>query len=222
MHEVEMARQLVLAPARGPEVFYPLAVRLLRTAFEAEAAMLWSYNPFTDELYLLAASLAEHLPQAFKVRYDRKTSLTGSVIESSRVLAHDLSDQAIRSHFGDQELLKSLKSHWMLTVPVFNSSNAHQIRYILSIFVERELPAQNGELAENERHFAEHYADLISVWADYLTDEMCSAAAGATAHLCGDVRNGVVPFVNALMNHIERRFSCEKAASSLWTNPALA
>ncbi len=214
LQEVQMARQFASAPVRGPDVFYPLAVRLLRSAFEAEAVMLWSYNPFTDELYMLAASLAEYLPQAFKVRYDRKNSLTGSVVESSRVLCHDLSDKGIQSQFDDQELLRKLKSRWMITVPVFNSSNAHHIRYILNVFVERELPVRHGEMAEDECRWAEHYADLISVWADYLTDEMCSASAGATAHLCGEVRNGVVPFVNALMHHLERLFHCEKA--TIW------
>jgi signal transduction histidine kinase/sugar phosphate isomerase/epimerase len=216
--ELEIVRKLALAPVRGPDVFYPMASSLLRDAFGAEAVMLWSYNPCTDdnpctdEFNLLAASLAGHLPQECKTRFSREESLSGGIIEEARVLLHDLSDPAIRPLFGDQEFLKSLRSRWMMTVPVFNSSNSHHIRYIFSIFVERDLPTQDGRLAKSEQLFAEHYADLISVWADYLTDEMCSAAAGATAHLCGEIRSGVIPFVNALMSHIERQFGCERAS----------
>src|SRR6185503_7264383 len=112
----------------------------------------------------------------------------------SRALVHDLHDPAIQSRFADQTLLKSLKSRWMLVVPIFNSSNAHHIRSILSVFLGSELRLVDGELMDSERRFFEHYGDLLSVWADYLTDEMCSAAAGATAHLCGEVRTGVIPF----------------------------
>jgi signal transduction histidine kinase len=127
------------------------------------------------------------------------------------VLVHDLSDPGVRCRFGDQGLLQSLKSRWMMTVPIFNSSNAHQMRYVLNAFIDRDLPMSQGDLEESVVRSAEHYADLVSIWADYLTDEMCSAAAGATANLCGDVKRGVVPFVNALITHIERRLHCEKA-----------
>src|SRR6185369_13432947 len=155
------------------DVFYPLAVRLLRTAFSAEAVKLWNYNPITDEIYLLAASLAEHLPQHCHVKRSRKRSLAATVIEESRALVHDLHDPAIQSRFADQTLLKSLKSRWMLAVPIFNSSNAHHIRSILSVFLGSELRLVDGELMDSERRFFEHYGDLLSVWADYLTDEMC-------------------------------------------------
>ena len=209
--EIQMAQQLVLAPSRGPDVFYPLVVRLVRTALKAEATKLWSYNPFTDDLYLLAASLAEHLPNECVTSHRRHESLTGAVIEGARVVVHNLLDPEIRARFDDQTFLAALRSHWMITVPVFNSCSAHHIRYILSIFPEKELDLVNGELLDHQRRSIEHYADMLSVWADYLTDEMCSAAAGATAHLCGEVRSGVIPFVNALMTHIERLFQCEVA-----------
>ncbi len=207
--EVKMARELILAPSRGPEVFYPSAVRVLRSAFRAEGVMLWSYNPFVDELYLLAAALGEHLPHRCETSHTRKDSLIGAVIEGARVLVYDLSEPGTRSRFADQELLKSLKSRWMIIIPVLNASNPHHIRYILSVFPGGEPRLIKREIIDRDRCSAERYGHQLSVWADYLTDEMCSAAAGATAHLCGEVRNGVVPFVNALMTHIKCLFQCE-------------
>lgn len=209
--EGRMAQQLVLARARGPDVFYPLAVRLLRDAFGAEAIRLWSYNSYTDEFCLLAASLADHLPQQCKPLHKRTESLTRAVIDAPRVLVHDLLDPEVRSRFDDQVFLQSLKSHWIMTVPVFNSSSAHHVRYILNVFSERTLNLEHGVLPDAEERAAEHFAKLLSVWADYLTDEMCSEAAGATNHLCGEVKGGVIPFVNALMLHLQRLFQCESA-----------
>ncbi len=211
LDELEMMRQLSLAEARGPDVFYPMVVRLIRSVFEAEVVKLWSYNPFTDELYLLATSMAAYLPQPSRVRYDRKTCLTGGVIQSTRVTVYDLSDPSVRSRFGDQALLSALRSRCLVAVPVLNSCNAHQVRYVLTIVAERGMPLVQGEDQEDERERLERYADLLSVCADRLTDEMCSAAAGATAHLCGQIRSGVVPFANALTSHIERLFRCDKA-----------
>ncbi|HEY0550782.1 MAG TPA: TIM barrel protein [Verrucomicrobiae bacterium] len=237
-----IASELASAPTRGPDYFYPLAAKLFRRDFQAAALKLWSYNHQTEQFCLLAASMAESLPNDCSVLQGRRSSLLGPVVDASRPTIHDLSDPATQTVFGGRDkdfrdVVLARNVHWMLTVPVFNSANPHHLRYLMTAYVERD-PRVRGadgrpspplgsppvetpnktvsyppcwDLSEDERRAAEHNASLLAVWADYLTDEMCSAAAGATSHLCGEHKAGVNSFVTALLNFLVKRFDCENA-----------
>jgi len=154
------------------------------------------------------------LPGEISVWNRADRSLSGKVISDPRIHVHDLRKAEARACFQDdiknQKFLEALRTSWMIAVPVFNSSNPHHLRYILTIFpnVEPKVSDEGG-MSDHERFEWEFCADIISVWADYVTDEACSAAAGATNHLCGEVKGGVTTFVDALMDHIQKRFNCE-------------
>ena len=209
IRQIQLVSQFTLAPVHSAETLYSNITHLVKQLYHAEAVKLWSYNPMTNEICLLSARLDGHLPQDTSVWNTPDKSLTGSVIYDPHVLIHDLWSDHVRSRFNDKDFLKALKTQWMITIPVFNSSNPHHLRYIITIFPSVDLLVKDNRISDRDRFELEHYADIISIWADYRTDEACSAAAGATNHLCGEVKQGVNKFVDALMDHIGKRLNCE-------------
>ena len=50
---------------------------------------------------------------------------------------------------------------------------------------------------------------VVAHWADYLTDEVCSAASGHTNHLCGQATKvKLVEFIDRLAKYLETTFQC--------------
>lgn len=199
--ELELSRRLSLLTVRGASRFYQEVAARIREALACEVVKLWSYSPKTNSLLLQAIS---HAPRVFPECHPvlaQDTTLTGRLVANPRIMPHDLADPNVRAQFDDPQFLERVDSRWLVNVPILNGSNSHHLRLVLSLFLDNYTATQNP--------FYTHLASLIGMWADYMTDEICSAASTATANLCGEQSSGLTPFIDALISHLQKRLDCE-------------
>lgn len=204
LNTLEVTRALASSPTTTSTSFYRNSAQTLRTLLKCEYVKLWGFNPEAKYFYLLSAIGISGKSVNCRSSLAISNTIAGRVASTPRVQFHDLSDPSISEFFSDSDFLNKVNSRWMICIPVFNSSNAHHMRMMISLF--SDVDYRGGE------RLLELLAHVVSIWADYLNGEVCSAAAGATNYLCGTVKNGVIPFVDALHDHLKKMFDCENVS----------
>lgn len=201
---VKIARALIVTPANDTTAFYRSVVVSLRSLLACEVVKLWSYNPTNQEFYLL--DVAHESPGTIEFLHC-KTRLTNDALfarhaaEAATIQFRHLKDASVRESFVDKEFLKQVSSSWMINVPVLNTANSHHLRFLISIFTDRNL--------EDYLLQMELLSHIIGSWADYVTGETCASVAGATNYLCGQQMHGVVNFIDAFGDFVKRAFNCQ-------------
>jgi signal transduction histidine kinase/sugar phosphate isomerase/epimerase len=198
---LEMARAFAASPNSSTTSFYRNVVTTLRTLLKAEYVKLWSYNPLTESFYLLDAISEYPEPVRCASVFRGTETLAATIATATTVMTHDLHDLEIRRVIQDKVFLEGVKSRWMICVPVFNASNPHHLRGMFSVFTNRDVRG-NEKLLGLLSH-------VVALWADYVGGEVCSAAAGATNYLSGNLKTGVVAFIDALHDFLKKTFDCE-------------
>lgn len=230
--EYELGKELARTVAPNPDSsrFYEVVANKCRELCRALAVKVWSHNPSTEELCLVGISterpewrnhasiLTRHFPDG------RGLTLVGELAAHPHVCERDLLCPKVAARFADQDWLQQIRPHarWMTLVPVFNTTNKHQLRSLITIFTAEPLLtgghqqislqfSQDSLPDEQERRMSgelDRLGWVVAHWADYLTDQACSMHAGATNHLCSRHVGGVAEFVDLLREHLKRCFDC--------------
>lgn len=241
--EFQLGKELSRTVAPNPEGsrFYSVVARKLKELFDAKAVKVWSHNPLTDDLCLVGMNtenpewtvckkLLSHKNQ------EGKLTLVGELAIHPHTCQKDLHDETVTACFADQEWLELIKfkARWMTVLPVFNISNQHQLRFLITIFTADSI--LNPEIDRKQlfpqfetidglitdkliRSCAlDRFGWVVAQWADSLTDQSCSQVSGATNHLCGNFKGGVTEFINVLMDYLERLFRCNSVTIFLKDN----
>ena len=210
--------------------FYREVTFELRFLLNVEAVKIWVHNPLTEEFCLLGWSIGWNPNSTHKFNKLLKSSqpLIASIMHHPRICDRNLTADLVKRNFDDKSWLKDLEVqgvNWMTVLPLFNTSNPHQLRFLITIFskervLTRPLPIADLTttlvLAANDPNLAqiipsvglERYGSVIAHWSDYLTDKLCTAAGGATNHLCGKFKGKVTDFANELIDHVKKRLQC--------------
>ena len=182
MREAKLLERLIPATVRGPAVFYQAVVESLHELYGLDAAKLYSYFPANDELYLLAV----HGMEGHRCR----TVLAATnchcrrVIRDQEVDVLNLTDEQVRREFDDRSFLDGLRARRMVTVPIFNPSNTHHLRYLLNLFPLDQLESPT----DSDKEELERFGMLISRLADHVADDICSVAATRASIACSEVK----------------------------------
>lgn len=197
VREAKLLERLIPATVRGPAVFYQAVVEGLHDIYGLDAAKLYNYFPANDELYLLAVHGMEG--HRCKTVLAATNCLCRTVILEQRVAEFDLRLEANRLEFDDPSFLNGLRATRMITVPIFNPSNTHHLRYLLNLFPIEDtgLPPllHTGEL--------ERFGMLVSRLADHVADDICSVAATKASIACSGVktRDELLSRIRDLLQH---------------------
>jgi len=197
--ELDLLQALVSASTRGLSSFYQSVVETFQALGDSVLVKLYSYYSRNDELYLTAvAGLPGH---SFEKVVKADSSLCGEVTRSQTITEFNLDDPVTAERFGDQALLKSLKARRMITVPLFNPSNPHQLRFLLNIFQSSsDSWGSLAELAALGLH--------VTKMADHVADDICSAAAARTSYECGSSKTKK-EFLEKIVWLVQQTFNCE-------------
>lgn len=182
VREAKLLERLIPATVRGPAVFYQAVVESLHELYGLDAAKLYSYFPANDELYLLAV----HGMEGHRCRtvLAATNCLCRKVILEQRVHEFALTSEENRLEFDDPDFLNGLRAKKMVTVPIFNPSNTHHLRYLLNLF-----PIEcSGQPSAPGIEELERFGMLVSRLADHVADDICSAAAARASIACSGVK----------------------------------
>jgi len=175
--ELDLLRALLTATSRGHAEYYQAVVEAFHGLGALTAVKLYTYSARNDELYLLAAAGLPDLQ--FKKILKAQGSLCGRATREQRVHDLDLNEASNARLFGDDHFLANLPAKRMITVPIFNPSNAHDLRHLLNLFPSgRDFWGQARELENLVAH--------VAVLGDHVTDNICSAVGAQTSHECSD------------------------------------
>ena len=173
----------------NPLEFYDIICRSIRKLLNSACVKIWSYNPMIEpdgEFCLLGVDAPGFDLDKCNTIVSGPNSLAGSVSSAPMIVQYDLRDESISGCFRDQSWLSQAKekSPWLVILPVFNTSNLHQLRYLISSYSDKPLlvPTDTRSFDWSESISRLGQLDVLSWivahWADYLTDEICSAATG--------------------------------------------
>ena len=191
------------ATIRGSTHFYQTAVDAIHRLGDLDAVKLYSYFPHNEELCLVGiAGVPGH--ECRKI-LKANAGLCRDVITDARIQEFDLNESGHRGRFDDDDFLQRLTGRRMVTVPIFNPSNPHHLRFLLNIFPTTAsywgaLPSGHTELTRLAAH--------LSRLADYVADDVCSAAALETSYACGH-STSKKEFLSNLVRLVHRQFDCE-------------
>ena len=204
-----------------PSDFYSIVSTTIRSLLGSQCVKVWSYNPLVGkcaEFYLLGIDAPEFPTSEGKTIITEEESLAGKVLSHPSVSQYDLREEKFASFVADKDWLEQLrnKAPWLLVLPVFNTSNPHQLRYLITSASREPLLKPTSFESYDMDASLERLGQLDAIswimayWADYLTDEICSAAAGHTNHLCGKNNQNVTAFVDVLVAYLEDTFQCNQ------------
>jgi signal transduction histidine kinase/sugar phosphate isomerase/epimerase len=204
--EAQFTRNLLRATHLTLAYFYKRVVESFLALGGIETAKLYSYYALRNELYLVG--MAGEPAETCSGILQTKRSLCGKVVANPKVQIWDLSSAENQEAFFDKPFLKALlrKGRWMVTVPIFNPSNTHHLRYLLLLF-----PSDRADVVW---HQAERHDELIRLGmqmsrvADHAIDEVCSAFATKTNLTCGQAKSKD-KFLNLLRLLLQDVFFCE-------------
>lgn len=221
LSELVMGRELSRRVAHRPDPaeYYAIICRCVRKLLASQCVKIWSYNPLlgsAGQFTLLGIDAPGFAVADCVPILSERDSLAANLLRHPTVKQIDLSDEQSAKLFTDRQWLEQLrdKAHWLLIVPVFNTSNTHQLRYLLTSASSTPIlvPTENGDydfVASLDRlGQLDAISWIVAHWSDYLTDEICSAAAGYTNHLCGDSSQSITEFIDSLRDYLERTFDC--------------
>lgn len=236
-HEGVESKQATLARSLARRVehhhsgrdFYHEVAEGLLSLLQVMAVKVWSHNPLTNEFCLLGIAARMPTLRHCESILSNRCSLVAEIVQHPHICERNLDEPKVILAFSDKDWLQLVKQHgacWMTVLPVFNSSNPHQLRFLITAFSEDSLLSRkfssigtserllypmgnDGDLKQVRSGELERYGWVVSHWADHLTNEICTAAAGATNHLCGEFKSGgVMEFINELTAHLKKRFDC--------------
>lgn len=199
--ELSFLKSLSAVTSFGFSRFYTAAVEAFAALDGVEAVQLFAFLPTSDELHLLAAAGLKSIPCKTRIRASQ--GLTGEAVAAlhNQVKHFDLAESPNIKRFEDVQLLASLHARRMISVPIANHSNPHDLRFVVNIFTnEGEFQHSDDELLTLGQH--------MSRLAGYVTDAECSAASVEAAFACGRAktrREFLVSFVGLL----KKTFNCE-------------
>ncbi len=201
--EIKFLDTALPATIRGPARFYQTIVEAIHSLGGLDAVKLYSYIPHNDELYLLGvAGMPGH--DCRKI-LEANSGLCRDVIRDQQIQPFDLSVPANAIRFDDDEFLHRLKGKRMVTVPIFNPSNPHHLRFLLNLFPsEADFWGSRPDGRTELTRLAAHLSRL----ADYVADDVCSAAALETSYECGH-STSKNEFLIKLVRLVQRLFDCE-------------
>lgn len=204
----------------NPAEFYSIVSVTVRSLLNSQCVKIWSYNPLIGDFgeFSLVGIDAPGFETSGcqKAISGQSDSMAGSILTHPAIQQFDMRNSQFASLFTDVDWLETLqeKAPWFLILPVFNTSNTHQLRYLITSASEQPLlaPLSSGTFDPNASFDRMGQLDAISWimahWADYLTNEICSAASGFTNHLCGNLKQTVTEFVDSLIGYLEKTFEC--------------
>lgn len=226
LSELMLGRQLSRRVSHDPDSaeFYQIISQTVRRLLGSECLKIWSYNPLmkNDEFCLLGVDCCAQLdPGKCETVISDQKSLAGGIICHPCIHQFDLRVPEVAEGFSDKRWLTQLQSiaPWLIVLPVFNTSNTHQLRYLLTCASKEPLlsvdnPAKGTFHLEHSKERLgqlEAISWIIAHWADYLTDEICSKEVGHTNHLCGvHLTDDVTSFVDKLADHLTETFQCNQ------------
>ena len=202
MRELTLLRVLLTATGHGHADYDQAVVDAFLGFGGLTAAELYTYCARNNELYLLAAAGPPEVP--FKKILTVHGSLCGLVTREQSVHDFDLNDPRNARLFDGDECLAALPGKRMITVPIFNPSNAHDLRYLLNLFPSSDdLWEKTAELENLVAH--------VAILADRVTDEICSTVAAQTSHECNE-SDTKDEFLRKLIATVQRTFQVEGAS----------
>ncbi len=199
--ELTVLRSLHLAQGKGSQAFYQSVTDSLSRLMPCASVHLWLFSPAHKRLELVAAT--GHTEQITNRILDHTDFLVSQVAKAEEIQRLHLSGPARASAFLNEGLLQRLPLDWMISVPIFNSSNPHHLRFLLNLFPSEWPFPEAGDLTRIGEH--------ISRAADSLIDELCLAAAGSASYICGR-STSKEDFLERLVRFIRRTFNCEGVA----------
>jgi signal transduction histidine kinase/sugar phosphate isomerase/epimerase len=223
LSELLLGRELSrrVSHSADPNEFYSIVCQTLRKLLGSACVKIWSFNPMIEpegEFCLLGVDAPGFDLNGCKTIISTASSLAGSILSNPKIAQYDLRDEKTGLLFADQKWLGMLreKSPWLVILPVFNTSNPHQLRYLISAASATPLLSPfdcrtfDREASLPRLGQLDALSWIVAHWADYLTDEICSAAAGHTNHLCGDSQHKVIGFVDSLAAYLQEAFGCNQ------------
>ena len=166
--EMTLLSTLLISQGQGAAAFYQSVTDTISSIISCTAVHLWLFSPADQRLLLVAATgLVEHITHRI---LDSEDFLVRRVAKAGEIQKVNLNDPATASAFRNQALLKHLPLQWLISVPIFNSSNPNHLRFVLNLFPSEWPFPDAGFLGRIGEH--------ISRAGDSLLDQLCSAAAG--------------------------------------------
>lgn len=202
--------------------FYAIICKKIRQLLGSACVKIWSFNPMIEpegEFCLLGIDAPDFDLTGYNTIISTTNSLAGSMLSNPVVGQYDLRDEELGRLFSDQGWLKTVreKAPWLVVLPVFNTSNPHQLRYLITCASRKPLlvPVDHRRFDHDKSIDRLGQLDaltwIVAHWADYLTDEICSASAGHTNHLCGDPGHKITEFLDSLAAYLQdEAFTCNK------------
>ena len=112
-------------------------VNRINTVFEFDLIELWSIDPRLETLILVSRTSTRPLVSPIIRSLSIASSVTGESVESGMPIL--LKGEEIRNRpdnrtFVNVPMLDELRPHFMLSVPVLNISNPHQVLFVLNFY----------------------------------------------------------------------------------------
>lgn len=189
-------------PTDNPRAFHAAVTKTIHELLKPDHSVvrLWSLDTAKKEFYLLAMHGADQ-DENGPTEIDAKTGFPAGLARTAEIQIVDLYDENVLEQMVCRELAEGLQVRWLVTVPIFNATNTHHLRYLLAIYTDLDMFSRVGEISEIAR--------FISVEADKNTGDMTSSASLAANYYCGQSNGGVEAFINGLICHLEKVFECE-------------
>jgi signal transduction histidine kinase/sugar phosphate isomerase/epimerase len=223
LSELVLGRELSRRVSHSADAneFYTIICRSIRRLLDSMCVKIWSYNAMIEpsgELCLLGIDAPEFILDGCKTILSSENSLVAEVLSAPAIRQYCLSDPAVAELFSDTKWLAQIreKANWVVIIPVFNTSNTHQLPYFISSYSKSPIlmPAEGRGfgLDANLSRLGQLEAIgwIVAHWADYLTDEICSSATGHTNHLCTDPASKVDEFIETLTSYLRETFDCNQ------------
>jgi sugar phosphate isomerase/epimerase/signal transduction histidine kinase len=199
---IQSVETLSTLPTDSPRAFHEEVTKTIHELLKPghSVVRLWSLDTAKKEFYLLAmhGGIGE---DSGPTEIEAAQRMPARLARTAEVQIFSLDDETTLEQMDCREFAEDLQTRWLVTVPIFNATNAHHLRYLLTIYTDLDLFLRKRELAE--------FARFISVWADKVTGEMSSAASVAANYYCTRNTSSVEVFVNGLIHHLEKVFDCE-------------
>jgi sugar phosphate isomerase/epimerase len=221
LSELLLGRELSTRVAHRPDPadYYAVISRSVRELLGSQCVKVWSYNPLLEDsgaLTLLGIAAPGFAVAECASILPTTGPLATAVLSHPAVEQWDVRDSRYANKFSDRQWLAQLqeKAPWLLILPVFNTSNTHQLRFLITSSSAQPLldPGAAGgyDITSNLDRLGQLDAItwIVAHWSDYLTDEICSAASGYTNHLCGNSSQGLIEFIDALSDYLQQTFDC--------------
>lgn len=223
LSELILGRELSrrVSHSADPAEFYTIICRSIRRLLDAECVKIWSHNAMIDpdgELCLLGIDAPTlDLRHCSKIITGGQ-SLAGIVLNAPKIRQFDLRDPQTGKVFSDKIWFEQAKEKapWIVIMPVFNTSNKHQLLYLVSVYSQHPLLVpgnQDGYVREESLACLgklDALSGIVARFADYLHDTICFAEMGYINHSFADPKCNLTDFIDTLSDYLQESFDCNK------------